>query len=275
MLPSYILSLREGLEAALIIGIVLGVLRQTRQHNLSFYIWLGTGSAALLSLLTAILLTRLGLVLQDPGEAIFEGLTMLLAAGILTWMIFWMARQAGRTKESLEARIQRATAGGRWSLFGLAFAAVLREGVELALFLTAAAFASNARLTLLGGLFGLGTAILLGWLLFASTIRLNLRWFFQITGLVLVLFAAGLVVRAAGELVTAGWIPAIIPHVWNMEGFLSEESALGQTLGALFGYSASPSLIQLLAYLMYFGAVLLGLRGAWGRSSQKKSQVRQ
>src|SRR3972149_5571851 len=102
MLPSYILSLREGLEAALIIGIVLGVLRQMRRRDLVSAIWAGTGSAALLSVLTAVLLPRLGLELKDPAEAIFEGITMLLAAGILTWMIFWMSRRVRTMKAELE-----------------------------------------------------------------------------------------------------------------------------------------------------------------------------
>ena len=104
MLSSYILSLREGIEAALIIGIVLSALRQMHRQNLASAIWAGAGSAALLSLLTAILLTRLGLELKDPAEAIFEGITMLLAAGILTWMIFWMSQRARNMKAELEIR---------------------------------------------------------------------------------------------------------------------------------------------------------------------------
>ena len=143
MLPSYILSLREGLEAALIIGIVLGALRQMHRPKLASAIWAGAGSAALLSLLTAILLTRFGLELKDPAEAIFEGITMLLAAGILTWMIFWMNQRSRNMKAELESGVQRASQTGKWSLFGLAFIAVLREGVELALFLAAATFSSN------------------------------------------------------------------------------------------------------------------------------------
>jgi high-affinity iron transporter len=273
VLPAYILSLREGLEAALIIGIVLGALRQTQRRDLFFFIWIGTGSAALLSVIAALLLTRLGLELKDPGEAIFESLTMLLAAGILTGMIFWLTRHSGNMKENLENSLQRASAAGRWSLFGLAFIAVLREGVELALFLTAAVFASNAHLTLLGALFGLGTAILIGWLLFATTIRLDLRRFFQVTGLVLILFAAGLVLRGVGELIIAGWIPALIPHIWDLGKFLNEESVLGQTLGALFGYSASPSLMQLLAYMIYFGAVLLGLHSTGSRFAKSTTRT--
>ena len=248
MVPSFLLSLREGVEAALIIGIVLASLRQMHRPDLATTVWVGTGSAALISLLTAILFTRLGLELKDPGEAIFEGITMLAAAGILTWMIFWMARRSRNMKAELESNVQRASQAGKWSLFGLAFIAVLREGVELALFLTAATFTSSASWTILGGVLGLGTAILLGWSFFATTMRLDLGRFFQVTGFVLLLFAAGLVGRSAGELVLAGWIPVLIGHVWDLGGLISEGSVIGQTLGALFGYSASPSLMQILVY---------------------------
>jgi high-affinity iron transporter len=270
MLPSFILSVREGLEAALIIGIVLGALRQIQHRDLAASIWAGAGSASLLSLLTAILLTHLGLDLKDPAEAIFEGITMLLAAGILTWMIFWMNRRARNMKGELESGVQRASQMGKWSLFGLAFIAVLREGVELALFLTAATFSSSALQTILGALLGLSTAILLGWSFFATTVRLDLRRFFQVTGFLLLLFAAGLVARGVGELVDVGWIPALIEHVWDLGGVISAESVLGQTLGALFGYSPSPSLMQVLSYAVYFGAVLLGLGVSAHKSSLEK-----
>ena len=266
MLPSYILSLREGLEAALIIGIVLGALRQMHRRELVSAIWAGAGSAALLSLVSAILLTRLGLELKDPAEAIFEGLTMLFAAAILTWMIFWMRERAGNMKSELESGVQRASQSGGWSLFGLAFFAVLREGVELALFLSAATFSSSALQTILGALLGLGTAILLGWSFFATTVRLDLRRFFQVTGMLLLLFAAGLLARGVGELVEVGWIPALVGHVWDLGGVISANSILGQALGALFGYNASPSLTEVLAYAAYTGTVLLGLWAAGRRS---------
>jgi high-affinity iron transporter len=265
MLPSFILSLREGIEATLVIGIVLASVRQMHRLDLRPAIWVGTGSAALISLLTAIYLTRIGLELKDPGEAIFEGITMLLAAGILTWMIFWMSQRSRNMKADLESSVQRASQAGKWSLFGLAFIAVLREGVELALFLTAATFSSSTPETIVGGLLGLGTATLLGWSFFATTVRLDMRRFFQVTGILLLLFAAGLVGRSSGELILAGWIPAIIGRVWDLGGIISEGSLLGQTLGALFGYSASPSLMQVLVYAAYFGTVLVGLLTAGRR----------
>jgi high-affinity iron transporter len=256
LLSSYILSLREGLEAALIIGMVLGALRQMHRPDLSLSVWLGAGSAALLSLLTAVLLTHLGLELKDPAEAIFEAITMLLAAGILTWMIFWMSKQARHLKSNLESGVQKASLAGKWSLFGLAFLAVLREGVELALFLAAATFSSSAPQTAPGALLGLGTAALLGWALFASALRLNLRRFFQVTGILLVFFAAGLVAHSLQEFNGLGWVPSVIEHIWNINRFLNDQSTFGLVLAALFGYNASPSLTEALAYAAYFGIVL-------------------
>lgn len=199
MLPTYLLSLREGLEAALIIGILLGALSKIRRTDLSPTVWLGTLSAIGVSILTAVLLTSFGMSLQDPAEAIFEGITMLIAAGILTWMIFWMGKQARFLKSELEAGVNKAVASaGRSPVFWLAFIAVVREGIELALFVTAAFFAgnqggvtSNVIETLVGTILGLGTAALLSWTLFATAVRLDLRRFFQVTGILLILFAAG------------------------------------------------------------------------------------
>ena len=256
MLSSFILSLREGLEAALIIGMVLGALRQMQRQDLSRYVWFGAGSAALLSLLTAVLLTSLGLELKDPAEAIFESFTMLLAAGILTGMIFWMSKQARQLRSNLESGVQKASQAGRWSLFGLAFLSVLREGVELALFLTAAAFSSSATQTAPAALIGLAAAALLGWGLFASTLKLNLARFFQVTGILLIFFAAGLVARSLHEFNELGWVPAVVAPIWNLSRILNDQSTVGQALATLFGYNATPSLTEALAYTGYFGIVV-------------------
>ena len=260
MLPSYLLALREGIEAALIVGIVLGALRQIHRTDLNGAVWSGVLSAAALSTIAAILLQAFGTALEGTAEQIFEGITMLLAAGVLTWMIFWMARQARSLRHSLEAEVRLASlAGGQRGLFLLAFLAVAREGVELALFLTAAAFASSAEQMLLGALLGLGTAALLGWSLFTSLVKLDLRRFFAATGVLLVLFAAGLVAHGVHELNEAGWIPAIIEHVWDITPLLNEKSTLGELLKALFGYNANPSLTEVLAYVGYYAAIFFGL----------------
>jgi high-affinity iron transporter len=259
MLPTYLLSLREGLEMALIIGIVLGALTKIRRNDLSTSVWLGTLSAAGVSILTAVLLTIFGLSLEDRAEQIFEGTTMLIAAGILTWMIFWMRKQARFLKSELEAGVNKAAASaGKPAMFWFAFVAVVREGIELALFITAAFFTgdqgqvtTNIIQTLAGTILGLGTAILLGWTLFATTVRLDLRRFFQVTGILLILFAAGLAAHGVHEFNEVGWIPVVIEHVWDVNPILDETSLFGQLLRTLFGYNGNPSLTEMIAYFAY------------------------
>jgi len=263
MLPTYLLSLREGLEAALIIGIVLGAVTKIRRNDLAPAVWLGTLSAVIISILTAVILTSFGMSLEETAEQIFEGVTMLIAAGILTWMIFWMRKQARFLKSELEAGVNKAAAStGKRAMFWLAFVAVVREGVELAFFITAAFFAgdqsqvtSNIIQTLAGTILGLGTAALLGWTLFATTVRLDLRRFFQVTGILLILFAAGLVAHGVHEFNEVGWIPAVIEHVWDMNVVLDETSLPGQLLKTLFGYNGNPSLTEIIAYFAYLAVV--------------------
>jgi high-affinity iron transporter len=277
MLPTYLLSLREGLEAALIIGIVLGALSKIRRNDLSPAVWLGTLSAVGVSILTAVLLTTFGMSLEDKAEQIFEGITMLIAAGILTWMIFWMRKQARFLKGELEAGVNKAAAStGRRAAFWLAFVAVVREGVELALFITAAFFAgdqtqltTNIIQTLAGTILGLGTAALLGWTLFATTVRLDLRRFFQVTGILLILFAAGLVAHGVHEFNEVGWIPAIVEHVWDVNVILDENSLVGQLLRTLFGYNGNPSLTEMIAYFAYLVVVSI----FWRRDNTAPAKV--
>lgn len=263
VLPSFLLALREGIEAALIIGIVIGAQRKINRPDLSKAVWAGTASAVVVSLLAAIILNLVGASLEGTAEEVYEGIAMLVAAGVLTWMIFWMNRQARHLRSDLETEVRQAAfQAGQGALFLLAFTAVVREGIELALFLTASAFATSAQATMTGALLGLGTAILLGWSLFTSIVRLDLRRFFQVTGIMLILFAAGLVAHGVHEFNELGWIPPIIEPVWDLNPLLNENSSFGQLLTALLGYNANPSLSEILAYLGYFAAIFIGLRWA-------------
>jgi high-affinity iron transporter len=260
MLPSFLLALREGVEAALVIGILLGALRKLQRSELSAAVWWGLICALLASALAAAALTLVGAELEEPYEQIFEGLTMLAAAGLLTWMIFWMHGQSRFMKGKIEQNVRLALGtNGRRALFGVTFLAVVREGIELALFLAAAGLASNPTQELSGALLGLLSAAGLGWLLFSSTRRLPLGRFFQVTNILLLLFAAGLVGHAVGEFNEIGWIPPLMNHVYNLNPVLSDSSGLGQVLSALFGYSAGPSLTQTLGYLFYFGILSFSL----------------
>jgi high-affinity iron transporter len=266
MLPSYLLSLREGLEAALIIGIVFGALSKIRRTDLIPALWFGTLAAIGVSILSAVLLTTFGLSLEGPAEKIYEGITMLIAAGILTWMIFWMSKQARNIKGDLEEGVNKAAtsnATGKRAIFWLAFIAVAREGVELAVFITAAFFVGNNEnvglntiQTLAGVVLGLGTAFLLGWSLFATAVRLDLRRFFQVTGIMLILFAAGLVAHGIHEFNEIYWIPPVVEHVWDVNAIIDEKSIPGELLKTLFGYNGNPSLTEMVGYFSYIIVVL-------------------
>ena len=265
MLPTYLLSLREGLEAALIIGIVLGAVSKIRRNDLSPAVWFGTLSAVAVSILTAVLLTSFGMSLEEKAEQIFEGVTMLIAAGILTWMIFWMGKQARFLKSELEDGVNKAAAStGKRAVFWLAFVAVVREGVELAIFVTAAFFAGNQGETstnliqiLAGTILGLSTSVLLGYTIFATTLRLDLRRFFQVTGILLILFAAGLVAHGVHEFNEVGWVPSIVEHIWDVNMILDEKSLAGELLKTLFGYNGNPSLTEMITYFAYIATVFV------------------
>jgi high-affinity iron transporter len=195
--------------------------------------------------------------LEGKGEEIFEGIAMLLAAGVLTWMIFWMQAHAGSLKNEIEVQTSQATRkNGKAALFVLAFLAVFREGIELALFLLATRLASNPVQTVTGALMGLAAAVILGWVLFTSTRRLSLQGFFSVTNALLIIFAAGMVGLGVHELNEAGIIPVVIEHVWDLNPILNEKSEIGQALKALVGYNGNPSLTSVMSYVVYLTGII-------------------
>ncbi len=260
MLQSFLLALREGLEIALIVGIVFGTLHKFNRQDLFPTVRLGVVSATLISLLVAALLNAMGASLQGESEVIFEGVMMLVAASVLTWMILWMQSRASRIKQLITEEVSLATRAGKASLFLVAFVAVLREGIELALFLTASVFSSSVVQTFAGAGIGILLAALIGWGLFRATIKLNLKRFFQVTSILLIFFAAGLVAHSVHEFNEVGLIPALIEHVWDLNWLLDENSVHGQILKTLFGYNGNPSLTEVLSYLTYFAVLYFGTR---------------
>lgn len=265
MLLAFFFSLREGLEAALILGIIFGVLRKINRHKLAASVWWGAGSALFISLVVAVALTSLGLKLVDPWEAIYEGITLLLAAIILTWTVFWMSSFAGKIRTSLASDVERTSRVGKRGLFIMGFITVLRDGVELALFLTASIFAVNVRLVLPGAMLGLAAAIFLGWIISVSTRRFNLGGLFRFMGILMALFAAGMFAQGVKEFIELGWLPSLVEHVWNFSRLLSDKSLLGQVLSALLGYNPSPSLTEVLVYSVYLVGVAIPLLLTWKR----------
>jgi len=260
MLTAFLITLREGLEAALIVGIVLATLRRLGRIRHIRTVWAGVLVGVLASGIAGAVLQFLGVALEGRGEEIFEGVAMLLAAAVLTWMIFWMQRQGSQMGRRLESEVQVAARSEKtWALFGLVFVAVVREGVETALFLTAAAFTANGTQVLIGGVIGLGAAVIVGFLLITGSKHVRLRGFFRITSIVLILFAAGLLAHGVHELQEARLLPTVIDHVWDINSILDENSTLGSFLKAIFGYNGNPSLLEVVIYTAYLLAVGLAV----------------
>ena len=261
MLAAALITFREGLEAALIVGIVLGYLVRIGQARQLRYAWAGVFAAVLVSVVATLGLQVVGASLEEPYEQIFEGSMMLLAVVILTWMIFWMRYQGRFMKRELEHQVQSTLAtGATLGIFGLAFVAVFREGIETALFLSASAFASDAAVTWMGSIIGLGLAIAAGYAVYVMSVRLDLRKFFDVTSVLLLIFAAGLFAHALHEFQEIGWLPILTQQAWNLQNVLANDSTLGSVLRALVGYNDSPTMLEVVGYVMYWVVVLVGVR---------------
>ncbi len=259
MLSALLITLREGLEAALIVGIIMAYLVKTGRTDLARYAWLGVAGAVVVSLGVGIAIYGTAGELAGRAEEIFEGSAMLLAAGVLTWMIFWMHRQATNIRASLQSQMDARMARGSWlGLAMLCFVAVVREGIETVLFLFAASRTAESPLAATaGGLLGLAIATGVGYLLYRGTARLNLRVFFNVTSAVLIVFAAGLLGHAVHEFNEAGIVPAVIEHVWITGRILSDSSGPGRFLASILGYNEDPSLTEIMAYLVYLVVALV------------------
>ncbi|NOZ05078.1 MAG: high-affinity iron transporter [Chloroflexi bacterium] len=261
MIAAGIITFREGLEAALIVGIVLGYLKKAGDAKSRRLAWLGVILAVASSIALAALLQAIGAELQGRLEQIFEGTTMLLAALILTWMIFWMRNQAYHIREGLEQGLRQAIASNAsWGILGLTFLAVFREGVETALFLSAAAFSNTGSGLLEGSVLGLILAAGVGWGFYRAAARMDLGKFFDVTSVLLLLFAAGLVAHGIHEFQEAALFPTLVAHVWDTNAILDENSFVGLMLKSLFGYNGNPSLLEVIAYVGYYAIILSSIR---------------
>ena len=253
MFGALLITLREGLEAALIIGIILAFLNSTGNRKWFKSVWIGTGAALISSILVgSVLFVTIG-AFEGRVEEIFEGFAMLIAAGVLTWMIFWMRKQARNIKTHLHDDIQTAISNGSsLALVSLAFIAVVREGIETALFLFAATRGEESPLlSIVGGIIGLTAAVGIGYAVYKGTTKLNLKTFFNITGVLLILFAGGLLAHGIHELQEAGLVPIVIEHIWDINNVLPEASTVGKFFSSVFGYNGNPSLMEMIFYTGY------------------------
>lgn len=253
-------GLREGVEMALIVSIILAYLVRTGNGAHAPRVLAGAGAAVLVSVVLGVILFVTVGSMPSPYEQIFEGTTMLVAAAVVTWMLFWMRRQAANVKGTLQTAVDRALRdGSALALVGLAFLSILREGIETSLFLVgqATSAAGDAIWVLFGAVIGLAIAALLGVGFYHGSRRLNLGTFFRWTGVALVFIAAGLLARGIHEFIEIGAIGVGTSTLFDLSALLpSDGNVLGEFLHALLGYTATPEVLVFGSWLAYVVAVL-------------------
>ncbi len=268
MVSALVIGLREGLEAALVVGMLLSYLSRVGRRDRAPSVWLGAVLAALVALGGGAVIFAMGGELEGTSEELFEGTALLLAVGVLSYMIYWMREQARDLRGNLQRRAAAALEASRWSLTAVAFLVVVREGLEMALFLFGSAEASSPVATLAGGLLGLAGAIAVGYAIYRGGLRLNLGAFFSITGVLLVFFAAGMLAHGLHEYVEAGILPGLVDPLWDASAALPDGSTRGQLVESLVGFSGTPTLLEVLAYVGYLAVMLRPYLPQWARRAE-------
>jgi high-affinity iron transporter len=257
MFANFLIGLREGLEASLIVGILIAYLVKTDRRSHIRYVWIGVGVALLVSVAFGVALNLTKQALTFEAKETFGGVMSLIAVGFVTWMIFWMRRTARSIKGELEGRIDSALEMGPITLAVVAFVAVGREGVETSMFtwVTGEAVADDAT-PYIGTAIGLAVAIVLGTLIYLGAIRINLGKFFTWTGAFLVLVAAGVLAYAIHDLQEASILPGLHNTVFDISSTLSLDSWFGTVLKGTFNYSPAPTWLEFVAWLAYLIPVM-------------------
>ena len=257
MLSTFLIALREGLEAALIVGILVAYVVKTNRRNLLVPIWTGVGIALASSFALGGFLSFTSAELSDRGEQFFAGTTSFLAVGLVTWMVFWMKRAARTLRDELHGKVDNALSAGPLALAAAAFFAVAREGLETALFVytnfkTVAATSSAS----VGLVAGLALAVILGYLIYNRSIKIDLSKFFTITGIALIIVAAGVLSYGIHEYQELGWIPGDGSYAWDISSVMAKDSIAGTLLAGTIGFDVNTTWVQLFLYVAYLGLVL-------------------
>ena len=258
MLSTFVIALREGLEAALIVGILVAYMVRTNRRELLKPLWTGVAIALLASLALGAILSFTSAELSSRGEELFAGLTSFIAVGLVTWMVFWMKRAARTLRDELHGKVDNALVGGPISLALVAFFAVMREGLETALFIyTNFKTVGAASSATVGLVLGLALAVALGYLIYNRSVKLNLSKFFTITGVALIIVAAGVLSYGIHEFQELGWLPGADTFIWDVTPWIAKESIPGSILGVTIGFDTTTSVVQFIAWAAYLVAVLV------------------
>ncbi|MBT4333673.1 MAG: high-affinity iron transporter [Candidatus Cloacimonetes bacterium] len=264
MLASLLITFRETLEAALVVGIVLGYLSKINKKEMFKNVYYAVGAGIFASILGAVIFNVFSDGFEGRAEEIFEGITMLAGAALLTTMIMWIIGKSDIavkiTKDVDNSLVKKGAIG----IFMIVFMAILREGIETVIFLNASVYASGES-SLIGAIIGILIAIALSFLLFKGLMKISLKKFFLVTNILLILFAAGLVAHGLHELQEAKLFPVVIEHIWDVNPevvvdgsypALHEKGAVGSIFKGLFGYNGNPTLLETIAYWLYLISII-------------------
>jgi len=256
---NYLIGLREGLEAVLVVSILIAYLVRIGRRDRLAPVWLGVACAVALSVLFGAVLTYTSTSMLRTFEAreAFGGTLSIVAVGFVTWMIFWMRRAARTIKAELTGRLESALAVGTAAVAGMAFLAVGREGLETALFFWSAVQAAGSTAAPVSGFsLGVASAVVLGWLLYKRTVRLNLSRYFTWTGAGLAVVAAGVLAYGVHDLQEAGWLPGLTALAFDVSAQVPPGSWYGTVLKGVFNFSPQTTVLEAMVYLAYLVPVL-------------------
>ena len=258
MFANFMIGLREGLEAALIIGILIAYLKKTDRMKHVPKIVYGVSAAIFTAVLAGLGLSAIDEGASEQAEITITGITSLLAVGFVTWMVFWMKRAARGLRDELHGKAEIAVKSGALSIATLAFFAVAREGLETSLFVyTNFQTVQDIASPTAGLVLGFAVSITLGFLIYKSAIKLNLSKFFQYSGVALIIVAAGVLSYGVHEFQELGYLPGPDAFVWDVTSFIAKDSILGASLSGTIGFDTTTSWLQLGVWVLYLGAVLV------------------
>jgi len=257
MLSNALIGLREGLEAALVVSILVAFLVRTDRRAALPWVWAGVAVAVALSVAVGALLTFTSSAMSFEAQEAFGGSMSIVAVGFVTWMIFWMRRTARALSGELRGKLEEALRIGSWAVVLMAFLAVGREGLETAVFFWAAAQAAGSTSTpLLGFLVGIAVAVALAYLIYRGAVRINLARFFNVTGILLIFVAAGILAYGMHDLQEANLLPGLNTLAFDISAQVPADSWYGTLLKGIFNLSPRTSVLEGVVWVLYVGIVL-------------------
>ncbi|WP_431677432.1 iron uptake transporter permease EfeU [Kitasatospora sp. KL5] len=274
MFGNYLIGLREGLEASLVVCILIAYLVKTDRRDRLAPVWIGIGAAVVLSMAFGAVLQYGSTQLTFEAQEALGGSLSIVAVGLVTWMVFWMRRTARHLKAELHGKLDAALAMGTLALVVTAFLAVGREGLETALFIwTAVQATSDGVRPLVGAILGLLTSVVLGWMFYRGALKINLAKFFTWTGAMLVVVAAGVLAYGVHDLQEAGWIPGLTSQAFDISSTVPKDSWYGTLLKGVFNFQPDPTVLQVAVWAAYLVPTLFLFLRKSGGSAPKPVPV--